>query len=112
LGNCYHSFQNIFSSRLLFKYLKIKIYKNTILSVVLHGCETWCLKLKEEHRLRVFENRVLRRMFGPKREEVAGGWRRLNDEEPHKLHVAPDIIRVIKLMRMRLAGHLARMGER
>jgi len=51
-------------------------------------------------------------MFGPKREEVAGGWRRLNDEEPHKLHVAPDIIRVIKLMRMRLAGHLARMGER
>jgi uncharacterized membrane protein len=69
-GNaCYYSVQNIFSSRLISKNLKIKIYKTVILPVVLYGCETWSLTLEEEHRLRVFENRVLRRVFGPKREE-------------------------------------------
>jgi hypothetical protein len=68
------------------KNLKIKIYKTIILSVVLYGCETWYLALRKEHTLRVFENRVLRRIFGPKREEVAGGdWRRLHNEELHKL---------------------------
>jgi hypothetical protein len=69
-GNaCYHSVQNLLSSRLLSKNLKIRIYKTIILPVVLYGCETWSLTLKEEHRLRVFENRVLRRIFGLKRDE-------------------------------------------
>ena len=73
LGNaCYYSVQNLLSSRLLSKNLKIKIYRIIILPVVLYGCETWSLILREERRLRVFENRVLRRVFGPKRDEVKG----------------------------------------
>ena len=73
LGNaCYHSVQNLLSSSLLYKNLKIKIYRTIILPVVLYGCETWSLALKEENRLRVFENRVLRRIFGPKRDGVTG----------------------------------------
>jgi hypothetical protein len=72
-GNvCYHSVQNLLSSRLRSKNLKIRIYKTIILPVILYGCETWSLTLREEHRLRVFENRVLRRIFGPKRDEVMG----------------------------------------
>jgi hypothetical protein len=72
-GNaCYHSVQSLLSSHLLSKNFKIRIYKTIILPVVLYGCETWCLSLREEHRLRVFENRVLRRIFGPKRDEVTG----------------------------------------
>jgi hypothetical protein len=68
-------------NRLLSKNIKIRIYKTVILPVVLYGCETWPLTLREEHRLRVFENRVLRRIFGPKRDEVTGGWRKLYNEE-------------------------------
>jgi hypothetical protein len=72
-GNaCYHSFQNLLSSRLLSKNTKIRVYRTIILPVVLHGCETWSLTLREEQRLRVFENRVLRRIFGPKRDEATG----------------------------------------
>jgi hypothetical protein len=67
--DCYYSVQNLLSSLLISKNLKIKIYETVILPVVLYGCETWSLTLKEEHRLRVFENRVLRKIFGPKREE-------------------------------------------
>ena len=79
LGNaCYYSVQNLLSSSLLSKTLKIKIYRTTILPVVLYGCETWSLTLREERRLRVFENRVLRRVFGPKRDEVTGEWRKLH----------------------------------
>ena len=75
LGNaCYHSVQNLLSSRLIFKNLKIKIYRTIILPVVLYGCETWSLTLREEYRLRVFENRVLRRVFGPTRDEVTREW--------------------------------------
>ena len=74
---CYHSVQNLLSSRLLSKNLKNKIYRTVILPVVLYGCETWSLTLREERKLRVFENRVLRRTFGPRREEVTGEWRRL-----------------------------------
>jgi hypothetical protein len=92
------------------KKLKIKIYKTVILPVVLYGCETWSLTLREEHRLRVFENRVLRRMFGPKREED-GPWRKLHNDELHSLYSSPNIVRVIKSRRMRWAGHVARMGE-
>jgi hypothetical protein len=72
---CYHSVQNLLSSRLLSKNVKTRIYKTIILSVVLYECETWSLTLRPEHRLRVFENRVLRRIFGPKRDEVTGEWR-------------------------------------
>jgi hypothetical protein len=79
--------------------------------VVLYGCETWSLTLREEHRLRLFENRVLRRIFGPKRNEVAGEWRKLHSEELHILYSSPNIIRQIKSRRMRWVGHVARMGE-
>jgi hypothetical protein len=91
--------------------VKIKIYKTIILPVVLYGCETWSLTLREEHRLRVFENRVLRRIVGPKRDEMTGGWRELHNEELHGLYSSPCIVRVIKARRMRWAGHVARMWE-
>jgi hypothetical protein len=81
-----------------------------ILPVVLYGCETWSLTLGEEHRLRIFENRVLRKIFGPKREEN-GLWRKLHNDELHSLYSSPNIVRVIKLRRMRWAGHVARMGR-
>jgi hypothetical protein len=77
----------------------------------MYGCETWSLTRREEHRLRVFENRVLRRIFGPKRDEVMGEWRKLHSEELHNLYSSPDIIRQVKSRRMRWAGHVARMGE-
>jgi hypothetical protein len=98
------------SSRLTTKNLKIKIYRTVILPVVLYGCETWSLTLREEHGLRVSENRVLRRIFGPKREED-GSWRKLHNDELHNLYSSPYIVRVIKSRRMRWAGHVARMGE-
>jgi hypothetical protein len=86
LGNaCYYSIQSLLSSHLLSRNVKVKIYKTIILPVVLYGCETWSLTLREEHRLRVFENRVLRRIFGPKRDEVRGEWRKLHNEEIHIL---------------------------
>jgi hypothetical protein len=91
--------------------VKIKIYKSIISPVVLYGCETLSLTLREEHRLRVFENRVLRRTFGPKRDEVTGGWRKLHNEELHGLYSSPSIVRVIKAKTMRWAGHVAHMGE-
>jgi hypothetical protein len=79
--------------------------------VVLYGCETWSLTLRKEHRLRVFENRVLRRIFGPERDEVTGCWRKLHNEELRGLYSSPGIVRVIKARRMRWAGHVARMRE-
>jgi hypothetical protein len=91
--------------------VKVKIYKTIILPVGLFGCETWSLTLREEHRLWVFENRLLRRIFGPKRDEVTGEWRKLHNEELHNLYSSPDIIRQIKSGRMRWAGHVARMGN-
>jgi hypothetical protein len=90
---CYHSVQSIFSSCLLSRNVKVKIYKITILPVVLYGCETCYFSLREEHRLRVFENRVLRRIFGPKRDEVTGEWRELHSDELHNLYSSPNIIR-------------------
>jgi len=78
----------------------------------LYGCETWSLKLKEERRLRVLENRVLRGVFGTKRDEVTGKWRKLHNEELNDLYCSHNIVRVIKSRRMRWAGHVARMGER
>jgi hypothetical protein len=90
---CYHSVQNLLSSRLLSK--NIQMYRTVILPVVLYGCETWSLTASEEQRLRVFENRVQRRISGPKRDEVTGEWRRLHKEIFH-LCSSPNIIRVIK----------------
>ena len=85
--------------------------KCIILPVVLFGCETWSLTLREERKPRVFENMVLWRIFGPRRDEVAGEWRRLHNEELNDLYSSPNIVRVIKSRRMRWAGHVARMGE-
>jgi hypothetical protein len=85
--------------------LKIKIYKTIILPVVLYGCEIWSLTLT------VFENRVFRRIFGPKRDEVTGGWRKLHNEELHGLYFLPSIFRMIKARRMRWVERVARMGE-
>jgi hypothetical protein len=96
---------------LLSKNIKIRIYKTINLPVVLHGCETWSLTLREKHRLRVFENRVLRRTFGLKRDEVTGDWRKMHNEELHNLYSSPNIIRMIKSRGLRWAGHVARMGE-
>ena len=85
-GNvCHHSVQNLLSSRLLSRNLKIKIYRIIILPAVLYGCETWSLTLREERKLRVFENMVLRRIFGPRRKELTGEWRRLHNEELNDL---------------------------
>jgi hypothetical protein len=91
--------------------VKVNIYKTIILPVVLYGCETWSLTLRKEHRLRVFEIRVLRRIFGPRRDEVTGEWRKLHNEELHSLYSSPDIIRQVKSRRMRWAGHMEGMGE-
>jgi hypothetical protein len=112
-GNaCYRLVQNLLTSQLLSKNVKIKIYKTIILPVVLYGCETWSLTLREEHGLGVFENRALRRIFGTKTDEVTGDWRKLHNEELHDLYSLPSIIRIIKVRRMRWAGHVARMGEK
>ena len=91
-------------------FLIVIIYKTTILPVVLFGCETWSLTLREESRLRVFENRILRRTFGPNRDDY-GEWRRLHYDELHSFNRSPNIARVIKSRRLRWAGHVARMEE-
>jgi hypothetical protein len=78
----------------------------------MHGCETWPLTLREDHRLSVFENRVLRRIFGPQRDEVTGGWRKLHNEELRNLYSSSSIIRMIKSRRMRWTGHVVRMREK
>jgi hypothetical protein len=109
-NSCYYSDQ-IFCLPVSYKTkLKIKIYKTLVLPVIFYGCETWSLTLREEHRLKVFKNRVLRRIFGPKREED-GSWRKLHNDELHCLYSSPNIVRVIKSRRMRWAGHVALIGE-
>jgi len=103
--------QNLLSSSLLSKNLKIKIYRTIILPIVLYGCDTWMLTLREERRLRVFENRVLRRVFEPKRDKVTREWRKLHNEELSDLYPLSNIVRVVKSRIMRWAGHVACMGE-
>jgi hypothetical protein len=107
---CCYSVQNLSSSCLISKNLKIKIYRTVILPFVLYGCKTWSLTLREEHRLWVFENRVLRRIFVHKRKEE-GSWGKLHSDELHGLYSSPNIVRVIKSRRMRWAEHVACMGE-
>jgi hypothetical protein len=96
---------------LLSKNLKFRIHRTIIFRVVLYECETWSLTLKEERRLRMFENRVLRRLFGPERDDVTGEWRKLYNDKLNGLYSVPNILRVIKSRRMRLAGHVARIGQ-
>jgi hypothetical protein len=91
----------------LSKDIKIRIYKTIILPVVLYGCEIWSLTLRDEHGLRVFENRVLRRIFGPRRDEMTGEWRNLHKEELRDLEPSPSIIRMIRSQRMRWTVHVA-----
>jgi hypothetical protein len=111
-GNaCYHSVQKLLSSSLLSKNIKIQIYRTIIFLVVLNGCETWSLTPREERRMRVSENRMLRRIFGPKRDEITGEWRKLHNEEPNDLYCSPSIVWVIKSRRKRWAGHVACMGR-
>jgi len=95
---CYHSVQNLLSSSLLSSDIKIKIYGTTVLPVVLNGCETWSLTPRDERRLRVCENRVLRGKFGPKRDEITDEWRKLHNEELNHLY-SPNIVPVIKSKR-------------
>jgi hypothetical protein len=92
--------------------VKFRIYKTIILSVVLYGCGTWSLTVREEHKLRVFENRVLRRIFVPKWDGVTGGWRKLHNDDLHNLYPPPSIIGIIKSRMMRWVGHVARIGEK
>jgi hypothetical protein len=103
--------QNILSSSELSKNIKIKTHSTIILPVVSYGCEIWSLTLREEPRLRVSENRVLRRIFGPKREGIMGELRKLHCEERNDLYSLSNISRVIKSRRMGWAGHAACMGE-
>jgi hypothetical protein len=100
------------SSRLLSRNIRVKIYKTIFLPVVLYGYETWSLMLREEHRLRVFENRVLRRMFGPKRDEVTGEWRKLHNKELHNLYSSPDVVRQVKGNEVGGACGTHRRGEK
>jgi hypothetical protein len=93
---CYHSVQKLSSSQLLSKNVKIRMFKTINLPVVPYWCETWALTLREEHRLRVLENRVLRRISGPKRDEVTGGCSKLHNEKLCNLYVSPNTIRMIK----------------
>ena len=106
---CLH---NVFTFHMLFRKTKIKICRTMIVPVVLYGCETWLFTLREERRLRVLENRVLRRIFGPKRDGVTGEWRKLHNEGLSDLYCSPNMIRVIKSRKMRWAGHVAHMGKR
>jgi hypothetical protein len=96
---------------LLSKKVKIKVYKIIILRVVLYGCKTWSVKLRKEHTRNIFENRTLRKLFGPKMDETIGGWRKLTNVDLHNLYSSPNIIRMTNSKRMRWAGHAAYMGR-
>ncbi|KAJ4434511.1 hypothetical protein ANN_23073 [Periplaneta americana] len=99
--------EKLLSSNLLSKKPKVRIYKTIILPIVLYGCETWTLTLREEQRLRMFENKVLRKIFGAKRNEVTGEWRKLHNAKLHALYSSPNIMRNIKSRNLRWTGHVA-----
>jgi hypothetical protein len=107
----YNSLWNLSSSNSLSKIIQIKIDRSIILSVVLYGCGSWSRKLREERRLRVFENMVMRRIFGPQRDLVTGEWRKLNNDNRNDLYCSLSIVRVITLRSIRWTGHVARMGR-
>ena len=109
---CYHSLQNPLSSSLLSKNISIKIYSTVNLFILLHECETYSLILREEHTLTVSEHMMLRGIFGRKRDEVTGEWRKLHKEQLYALYFSPYITRVIKTRIKRLAGQVARMVDR
>jgi hypothetical protein len=110
-GNaCYLSVQNLLYSILLSKNLKIKIHRTIILAVVLYGCETWSLTLREERRLSVLENRVLRRIFGPRRDEVTGEWRKLHNEEWNDLYCSPSIFSGVEIENNEMVGSCSAYG--
>ena len=114
MGNArYYSLEKNLSSHLLSKKVKVSTYKSIILGlpVVLYGCETWYLTLREEHRLRMFENKALRKIFGAKRNEITGEWRKLYNTELHVFYSSPNIISNLKLGRLRWAGHVTRMEQ-
>jgi len=109
-GNaCYYSVQNLLSSSLQSKNTKLKKYRTIIWQLFFYGCETWSLTMREKCRMMVSENSVLR-IFGPKRDEVTGEWRKLYNEELNDLYSSPNIFRGIKSRRMRWAGHVEHMG--
>ena len=107
---CYYSVQVLLSSRLPAKNLKIKMYKSVVFLVVLYDCETWSLTLRGDCKLRVCEKRLPRQIFGPKRSKN-GDWRMLHSEELHNLYRSPYLVRMIKSIRLRWAGHVAGMEE-
>ena len=108
---CYHSVRNLLSPSLLSRNLKIKIYRTIIFPFVFCGCETELLTMREDRRLRDFENMVLRIIFGPKRDEVTGEWRKVHNEELNDMCISHIVVQVIKLRRMRWAGRVARRRE-
>jgi hypothetical protein len=105
-------YQNLLSPSSLCENVKINIYRTIILPLVLYGCESRSLTLREEHRLRVFENRVLKRIFRPKRDEVTWEWRKLHSEEHNDLYSLPNFISVVKSRRIIWVGYVARMREK
>ena len=108
MGNaCYYSLEKMLSSRLLSKKLKVNTYKIIILPVVLYGCATWSLTLREEHRFRDLENKVLRMILGVRKTEITGEWRKIHKAELHALYSSPNVIRSLKSSRQRWAGHVA-----
>ena len=112
MGNaCYYSLEKLSSSRLLFKKLKVNTYKTIILPAVMYDCETWSLKLREENRLRMFENKVLRKISGAKSDKITGEWRKLHNAELYAFYSSPNIIRNLKSRPLRWAGHVARMEQ-
>ena len=114
MGNaCYYSLEKLLSSRLLAKELKVNTYKTIrpILPVVLYGCESWFLTSREEHRLRVSENKVHRKIFGAKRDEITGEWRKLHNAERYALYSSPNIITNLKSRRLTWTRHVANTGQ-
>jgi hypothetical protein len=107
----YYKVQNLSSSSLLCTYFNINIYRNIIVSVVLYGCETWSFTKREVRRVRMFDNRELRKIFGPNKDEVKGKWSKLHSKELNDLYSLSNIVRGIKSRRMRWARHVARIGD-